>query len=273
MNARWASLAAATAMLPGPAPAQTFNSDSVLALHRAGLSKAAIVAKIKASPCDYDTGTDRLIALKQAGLDEDVIVAMVEKCAGATHAAGSDAGAADPLVRHEPGIYLADMSHGALRLQILRPTAMAGEKITGNGSLLFPRLAKGTVPQPAAQHVASGDHPRFYFYFNPGNANVDSFGSFATHAAQSPNEFALVHFRVVGANRQFLIGRAQPYITTEAVDPKTTLPFSISDLDRGIYRVDLTEALPPGEYGFVLAGEKGSFRIYDFAVGGPTAAR
>jgi len=52
---------------------------------------------------------------------------------------------------------------------------------------------------------------------------------------------------------------------------KNTLPFTVVDLGKGRFRVEMPQDLAPGEYGFVLLGERKSrggtlFRIYDFEV-------
>ncbi len=251
-----------------PASAQTFDDAGVLALHAAGLGDEAIIAKIRSLPCNYDTSTDRLIALKQAGVGDDIIVAMVERCTGAPRAQGAGNGPADPMAAHAPGIYLEEQGQAGPQLALLRPALAAGIKFTGNGSILFPRLAKLTVPQHGAQLRVAGNRPVFWFYFNAADHKVDSFGTVATIAAQSPNEFSLVRFRQDGGNRQFVVGRVEPYVQVVGVDPKNTIAFSANEVGDSIFKVEMTADLPPGEYGFVLPGEKGAFRIYDFSIPG-----
>jgi len=244
-----------------PARSEPIGNPGIIALHTAGLSAEAIAAKVRHAPCDYDLSTSGLIALKRAGVPQAAIVAMLEHCGGA-----SDGNA--PAANRPPGIFLQSPSGG----QTLRPAAMSSIKIVGNGSILFPTMARLIVPQPTAPVVA-GPRPVFLFRFAPpppGTARSD-FGQAAPEGAQSPNEFSLVHFRVDSGNRQVTIGRVQPYVEISGIDPKNTVPFAIADLGQGAFRVELQHDLEPGQYGFVLIGERERrrgtlFRIYDFAV-------
>jgi hypothetical protein len=60
------------------AEAQVIGNKDVLALIAAKLPAGVIVAKIKAGPCKFDTGTDALIALSNAGASPEIITAMME---------------------------------------------------------------------------------------------------------------------------------------------------------------------------------------------------
>ena len=250
--------------LSSSATAQIFNNDSVVALHRAGLKDSAIIAKIDISPCNFDTSTKQIIVLSHLGVSEEVIVAMVERCAGSRRAQGvSDNASDDPQFVHAPGIYLQE-SAGALTL--LRPTQAAGLKFTGLGSIVFPKKAKLVVPQPSAQLRTPLSRPVFWFYFDPTDRKVSDFGTTTSIAAQSPNEFSLVRFQAVDGNRQFSVGRVEPYVQIVGIETKTTIPFSILEKGDGIFMVQLTEDLPQGEYAFVLPGKASAFRIYDFSI-------
>jgi len=169
------------------ASAQTFDNRAVMALHAAGLGDEAIIAKVRSLPCNYDTSTDSLIALKRAGIGDEVIVAMVQRCTGASRAQGTMAGAADPMTAHAPGIYLQVTAVNGATLEQLRPVSGTALKTTGNGSILFPRMAKLIVPQPHAQLTAKAARPVFWFYFDTADRKVNSFGTLSTLAAQSPN--------------------------------------------------------------------------------------
>jgi hypothetical protein len=237
-----------------------------VALSTAGLGAGPILAKVRQAPCGYDTSASALIALKQAGVPEPVITAMIERCAGGAAAAGGAAPSA--------GIYLADTARSGAGLTLLRPSAQSSTKLVGNGSILFPHILRLIVPWPAARLVSPGPRPVFQFQFDPASRHVGGFGEVASDAAQSPSEFSLVRFRVEGGNRQVPIGRAEPYVQVTGIDPKNTLPFSVTDLGGGGFRVEMAQPLEPGEYGFVLLGERERrggtvYRIYDFAVAAP----
>jgi len=245
---------------------ETFDNQGVIALHAAGLDDEVIMAKVKSLPCNYDLSTEKLVALKRAGIAQDVIVAMIDKCRGAMRAQGIDKNSGDPLTAHAPGIYMLESWAKPARLDLLRPSAAAGVKLTGNGSILFPHKATLTVPQAQARSVAATSRPTFYFYFNTAERKADNFGAVTSIAAQSPNEFSLVRFRVDKNTRQFVIGRAEPYVEVVGIDPRNALPFEVEEVGDGIFRIEFPADLAPGEYGFVLPGEKSRFRIYDFSV-------
>jgi len=204
--------------LPGLAQAEPFGNAGVMSLHRAGLAGEAILAKIRSGPCDYDTSTSALIARRQAGVPQAVIVGVITRCSAADAVPGegtatTDNGRAD-------GIYMSASGGGAGPQSMLRPAAQSSLKTTGNWSMLFPFMARLIVPQVHAQTTAYTQRPIFYFYFNPDNRHVYSFGEAASDAAQSPNEFSLVHFRSDGGNRQVPVGRIQPYVAISGIDPK-----------------------------------------------------
>lgn len=297
-----------------PAQAQPFNGASIVALHRAGLGDAPILAKINAMPCGYDTSTTALVALKKAGLSDQIIVAMLERCSPqvptdllpaqggyaqggyaqggytqmapvaprnggstgrglfattAARAPGTSRG------RQPEGIYLT--GEDARGLTLLRPSGQTAQKVVGNGSILFPRMLKLIVPRPAAQLAVATPRPVFTFYFDPTDRRISEFGGVGGSAAQSPNEFSLVHFRQDAGNRQMTIGRVQPYVTVSGIDPKNTLSFGVTDLGDGVFKVEMAQDLAPGEYGFVLIGDTERskttvYRVYDFTVKAPAGA-
>lgn len=256
-------------LAPLAAKAEALDNAGVIALARAGLGSGPILAKVRQAPCGYDTSAAALITLKQAGVPDPVIVAMIERCARGADAAVTPATA-------QSGIYLADGPGADARLTLLRPAAQSSTKVVGNGSLLFPHMVRLIVPGPAARLVSPGPRPVFHFQFDPATRHVADFGEVVTQAAQSPQEFSLVRFRVDGGNRQVPIGRAQPYVEVRGIDPKNTVPFSVSELGGGAFRVEMAQPLEPGEYGFVLLGERERrtgtlYRIYDFAVAGAAA--
>jgi len=260
------------ALMPVAAHAQPFDNRAVVALHQAGLGDDTILAKILAMPCNYDTSTDQLIALKRGGLSDRVIAQMVRRCTGAQKAQGVDEATLDPATMHKAGIYLALGGQAGPPLKGLRPTTSSAIKVVGNGSILFPRLAKVVVPLGHSQAVSPGARPIFWFYFNKADKRVDEFGSPASHAAESPSEYSLVRLRVDGDVRQFVIGRVQPYVGVTGIDPKYAVAFDVAEVGDGIFRVEMVRDIEPGEYAFVLPGTSGrnsTYQMYDFEVAAP----
>jgi hypothetical protein len=87
------------AFLPTRARAQAaapLTNDDVIKMVQAKLPDAVVVAKIKSSPCNFDTSADTLIKLKQAGVSDVVLQAMAEGGSAPEKPAGSIAGGAVP---------------------------------------------------------------------------------------------------------------------------------------------------------------------------------
>lgn len=269
----WAGVAT---MVATPALAQAFDNAAVITLHKAGLGTSSIQAKVESMPCAYDVSTSALVALKKAGLGEGVIAAMVRRCANAVRPRDGSGAAmgdpANPLAAHPPGIYLFPQGTSPAPMPLLRPSQASGVKVSGNGSLLFPHVARLVVARASAQLRVANSLPTFYFYFEPGDRKVGGFGTVSSGAAQSPEEFNLVRFTAKNGERQAVIGKNEPLNYQRGVDPRFAIPFAIAEVGEGIFRVTIDSPLEPGEYAFILAAESrrmNYFRIYDFAITGP----
>ncbi len=59
-------------------PQSLITNKDVVDLVKAGITSEIVVAKIKASPCRFDTSATQLKALKAAGVSDEVILAMVQ---------------------------------------------------------------------------------------------------------------------------------------------------------------------------------------------------
>src|SRR4030095_11093133 len=72
---------------------EVLTNQLVVDMLKAGLSERVVVAKIRTSPTNFDTGTDALIALKKNGVPEKVIEAMMSPTAAASAPSAPPAGA------------------------------------------------------------------------------------------------------------------------------------------------------------------------------------
>jgi hypothetical protein len=170
------------------------------------------------------------------------------------------------MVKHPSGIYILQDWQVTPKLLLLRPTALSGVKVSGNGSILFPRIAKMVVPRSTALLAIPVGRPMFYFYFENVDRRVGEFGAFSTHAVQSPSEFNLVKMKSHSDDREVTIGKISAYNQDRGIDPKLTIPFQSKELADNIYQITVDAGLAPGEYAFTLAGDKGHYRIYDFSI-------
>jgi len=252
--------------LPIAAQAQDFGNDGVIALVEAGLGDDVILSKIDGLPCVYDVSTTSLIQLRIAGVSNAVISAMVQRCVGASRAQGLSASSSDPSVARIPGIYLDQGAVGSPDLVSLLPIMASSGQTTGNGTVLFPHRAWLGISGLSSAQAVSGGQPTLYFYFENDDRRVGSFGASGTEAAQSPNEFSLVKFRIRNGQRQVTVGESNMFSTRVGLDPEDILGVSIEQIGDGIFRVTPAGALEAGEYGFALKTSSDSYRIFDFSI-------
>ena len=164
----------------------------------------------------------------------------------------------------------------AAALEPVPASTSAGMKTSGNGSILFPLLAKLVLPGATSHIVAQSSAPIFYFYFNPNDQAVNDFGQEHSGAAHSPDAFSLVHLKQKGDTRELEIGRASAYGGSlvsfrKGLTLKSSVAFRTDPKGNGIYEVT-APPLDPGEYAFVFTGGDQSARVYDFTVASAPAA-
>lgn len=93
--------------------------------------------------------------------------------------------------------------------------------------------------------------------------------------ATSPNEFSLVRMNESSGNRELVVGSANSLSTQSGTETKANVPFKLTRLRVGVYRVVPNAPLTPGQYAFVPppsiayggnAGAAGASSLYDFTV-------
>jgi len=271
------AMAGALAIGTGVCAQETLNNQMVLKLLEAGLPAEAVVAKIKASPGQFDLSTDQLIALKNR-VPGSVLAAMLEQ--GASSAQLSQ-DSPNPNVPHYPGIYM----FGAQDNRMFRLQATASNQAKSGGIFGFVASngiatlsMKATIPGQHARIKSGSTQPVFYMFFDesvPAAAAPSPWGTGAAATTVSPNELSLVRLKVKKRAREARYSSLNIAGKKTGVMDKDRIDFEVDQVRPGVFKVIPSEGLAPGEYAFIQANAGGSVsgsmgakngRLYDFAV-------
>jgi hypothetical protein len=258
---------------------QPLTNEAIIKLAKAGLSDDLIVTTINTQAGTYDTSTDGLIALKTGGVSDKVVGAILSKAAnGAT---GSTAPAApappaapaapaatapsnmmmspnpdDPAGDHDLGIYLfSDIAAPGTKLTRLAGStytrANSGNKLTTDLTVGLTKMkARATLAGAHADVRTNDPHPVFFIYFDE-TATAPNADATTFSANTNPNNFTIVRFDVKDGRREAIIGERAAGHNSVATEHNETSEFTFTKIRPGLYRVELVQALVPGEFAFV----------------------
>lgn len=184
----------------------------------------------------------------------------------------------DPAVPHAPGVYLLTGSGDTAKMVRIDPTVSNQAKTGGilgyafTGGLASASI-KVVIQKESASTQASAT-PRFYFYFDQPNngASNSTWASGMNTYVSSPSEFSLVKLNKKEGRREARVGSMNIAGSKTGVMDKDRLAFEQRMLQPGVYQVDVSQPLTPGEYGFIFsiagggAGGAMTARIFDFSV-------
>jgi hypothetical protein len=236
---------------------EVLTNQLVVDMLKAGLSERVVVAKIRTSPTNFDTGTDALIALKKNGVPEKVIEAMMSPTAGASAAPAPPAGA-------PPAASVAAVPPGAMAAPA-RPTVfhvVAGKEVELMVNGIEIQTNRARYAGRSTEAVIAGNKSKY--------RTQDRQPTFVLTAA--PNEMPLVRLDPGKNDRNLKIGSGSsaPYAggsTRRGIRSEDLVEVDVERDSRGFYRVRPRAPLAPGEYGF--AASRGGTQvsgIYDFGV-------
>jgi hypothetical protein len=258
---------------------QPLTNDGVIKLVKAGLSDDLIVNTITTQPSYFDVSPDGIIALKTAGASDKVVNAIVAKAA-ASPAAAAPAPAVsapmappsptapaapamtmapnpdDPAGQHDLGIYLfSDIAGPGTKLTRLAGStytrANSGNKLTTDLTVGLTKMkAKATLAGSHADARTNDPHPVFYMYFDE-TATAPNADATTFSANTNPNNFTVVKFDVKDGRREAVIGERAAGHSSVATEHNETSEFTFTKIRPGLYRVELVQALVPGEFAFV----------------------
>lgn len=255
--------------------AKPLDKNSVLQLTQMGLGDDAVVAKIHADKVDFDLSTDDMLAFKKQGLSSPVIAALISNRYVATIQPSLDS--PDPGVPHPAGFYALMSDRAAPRMERMEPTVTNQAKTGGIfGYALTGGIASMSIKaavQNETSRVPVSTQPRFYFF--SAESNGDQSGAWASGTntvVTSPAEMSLVRLIKKDGRREARVGSMNIGGAKTGVMDKDRITFKDTEVRPGVYLVEPTTALEPGEYGFIYslsgggAGGAMTARIFDFTV-------
>jgi hypothetical protein len=234
---------------------EVLTNQLVVDMVKAGLSERVVVAKIRTSPTNFDTGTDALIALKKNGVPEKVIEAMMSPTAAASAPA--------PPAGAPPAASVAAVPPAAMAPA--RPTVfhvVAGKEVELMVNGIEIQTNRARYAGRSTEAVIAGNKSKY--------RTQDRQPTFVLTAA--PNEMPLVRLDPGRNDRNLKIGSGSsaPYAggsTRRGIRSEDLIDVDVERDGRGFYRVRPRAPLAPGEYGF--AASRGGTQvsgIYDFGV-------
>jgi hypothetical protein len=272
--------AANGAQTTGAAP---LTNDDIIKMVQIKFGDSVIVAKIKSSPCKFDTSMDALTKLKAAGVSDAVLQAMMEPCAAtSTPSAAAPAGPPpdpnDPNAEHDPGIYYVRQNPGGRQMTQLEPTAYSGTKSggmwkTGLTYGIAKSNWKAVVRGDKASIRTSEARPTFYFYFEQKKGTLSNSGAWTAWfgGLSSPNQFTLARFEPKKTDRELVVGEFSAYGSSTGTRSKDVVDFDFQKVAPGIFKIVPRDDMQPGEYCFFYTGQNnamgmGGGNLFDFGI-------
>jgi hypothetical protein len=247
----------------------------------AKLADPIIVAKIRASTCNFDTSTDALLKLKAAGISDAVIEAMVE-ASGAnkpdTSAKPTELDPNDPQSPQDAGIYWRPKEKRDKQMVGLEPSVYSQGK---SGGMFTSAMTYG-IAKAKWKAVVRGDRanlrtsestPEFWFYFEEKSHGLSQSAGYFT-AASSPNEFILAKMERKDKDRELIVSEFGAFRASAGTRSQDVVDIDFVKIAPGIYKVTPKSPLKPGEYCFFYAGTNMGMgmtggKLFDFGIDPP----
>jgi hypothetical protein len=272
--------AAEGAQTTGAAP---LTNDDIIKLVQLKFGDNVVVAKIKSSPCKFDTSMDALAKLKAAGVSDAVMQAMMEPGAPASpNSSAAPAGPPpdpnNPSAEHDAGIYYVRQNPGGRCMTQLEPTAYSGTKSGGMfTSAMTYGIAKAKwkaiVRGEKSSIRTSESRPTFYFYFEQRKGTLSNSGAWMAWfgGLSSPNQFTLARFESKKSDRELVVGEFGAWGGSTGTRSKDVVDFDFEKIAPGIYKIAPRDDMQPGEYCFFYTGQNNSMgmgggNLFDFGI-------
>jgi len=247
---------------------ETITNQTVIEMVELGFDDYLIIDKINTSDVKFETSIAELSKLKKAGVSSEIMSLILEKSKQNT--------------KSKTGIYyLTDNGESKL----VQPSVFSGSSNNKVAQKLVSGLInskqKARLPKTRSNNVIQSNTPEFTFIFDPSTTEVDNLqtgqGSQAGifnwwfRTASNPNEFVLVKLTVKEKKnlREVITGKSSWISSSEGIDPKYALEFSIDEIEGNKFKV-IPAYLEPGEYAFIYQGQvpqgRSNQSVFDFSV-------
>ncbi|HUD30390.1 MAG TPA: hypothetical protein VMQ93_16090 [Novosphingobium sp.] len=215
-----------------------------------------------------------MLNLKKGGVSSPVIAALISNRYVEKIQPSLDS--PNPTLPHVTGFY-ALQTDGAARMERMEP-AVTNQAKTGGifGYALTGGIASMSVKaalQNETSRVPVSSQPKFYFFSAESNGEQSAaWASGMNTVVTSPAELTLIRLTKKDGRREARVGSMNIGGAKSGVMDKDRIAFTHSEIRPGVYVVEPSAALEPGEYGFIYSlsggGANGAMtaRIFDFTV-------
>jgi hypothetical protein len=246
------------------------TNETIIQMKELGFDDDIIIEKINSSDSKLDVSIKSLTKLKKAGISGKVISLMMKK------------------EKHnsvpKTGIYIIENNKQS---KLIQPSVFSGTNSSAAAQKLVSDFinakVKAQLPKVTSNNVIKSKKPEFMFVFNPSTSNVDNLQNTQGNnnigllnwwfrVASNPNEFILVQFKVKNKKnlREVVIGKQNVLSSSQGIDSKKAIPFSIEQTESSNKYKVTVENLSPGEYCFIYQGQTPQGRsnqsVFDFSI-------
>lgn len=245
---------------------EIITNESIIQMNELGFEDSMIIEKINASNVKFNTSITELSKLNKVGISSEILGLMMKKSKHNT--------------KSKTGIYYIIDNDDQKRIQ---PSVFSNSNSNATAQVLVSGYinakTKSQLPKAKSNNIIKENKPEFIFIFNTSDVdnmqtnqgNQASIFNWWFRTATSPNEFALVQFKVKDRKniREVVTGKTSALGSTSGIDSKSALPFSIEEIETNKFKVT-AGSLEPGEYCFIYQGQVPEGRenqsVFDFSI-------